>query len=132
MVSARENIKLNFLHSFNSEIVIRKRNRSNFEMEKELFIQSIELLVEIDDRGTFLAEELGLDLINYEDKFYKVIENLFRLHYSPIQIKFIELYLARKEISDFEGTVDVTEGKKKEKHSFNSPQDLWAVISKFK
>ena len=132
MVSARENIKLNFLHSFNSEIVIRKRNRSNFEMEKELFIQSIELLVEIDDRGTFLAEELGLDLINYEDKFYKVIENLFRLHYSHIQIKFIELYLARKEINDFEGTVEVTEGKKKEKMSFDSPQDLWMVVSKFK
>jgi hypothetical protein len=129
---AKENIKLNFLYSFNSEIVIRKRNRLNFEMEKELFIQSIKLLEEIDDRGTFMAEELGLEMIHYEEKFYEVITNLFRIHYSPIQIKFIELYLSRKEIEDFEGVVEVKTGKKKDKVSFNSPDDLWQVISKYK
>jgi len=129
---AREHIKLNFLHSFNSEIVVRKRNRLNFEMEKELFIQSIRLLEEIDDRGQFMAEELGLEMIHYEEKFYDVITNLFRIHYSPIQIKFIELYLSRKEINDFEGVVEVKTGKKNEKVPFDSPEDLWTVIKKYK
>jgi hypothetical protein len=129
---AKEHIKLNFLYSFNSEITIRKRNRLNFEMEKELFIKSIKLLEEIDDRGQFMAEELGLEMINYEEKFYEVITNLFRIHYSPIQIKFIELYLSRKEIEDFEGTVEVKTGRKNEKVAFNSPEDLWKVISKYK
>jgi hypothetical protein len=129
---AKENIKINFLHSFNSRILIRKRNRLNFEMEKELFIQSIKLLEEIDDRGTFMAEEIGLEMIHYEEKFYEVITNLFRIHYSPIQIKFIELYLSRKEIEDFDGAIEVKTGKKNEKVSFTSPDDLWEVISKYK
>lgn len=101
-------------------------------MEKELFIESIKLMEEIDDRGTFMAEEIGLEMINYEEKFYEVITNLFKIHYSPIQIKFIELYLTRKEIIDFEGTVEVKTGKKSEKASFNTPEDLWNVISKYK
>jgi hypothetical protein len=129
---AKENIKINFLHSFNSRIVIRKRNRLNFEMEKELFIQSIKLLEEIDDRGTFMAEEIGLEMIHYEEKFYEVITNLFRIHYTPIQIKFIELYLSRKEIEDFDGAIEVKTGKKNEKVSFTSPDDLWKVVSKYK
>jgi len=101
-------------------------------MEKELFIQSIKLLEEIDDRGTFMAEEIGLEMIHYEEKFYEVITNLFRIHYSPIQIKFIELYLSRKEIEDFDGAIEVKTGKKNEKVSFTSPDDLWEVISKYK
>jgi hypothetical protein len=129
---AKENIKINFLHSFNSRIVIRKRNRLNFEMEKELFIQSIKLLEEIDDRGTFMAEEIGLEMIHYEEKFYEVITNLFRIHYTPIQIKFIELYLSRKEIEDFDGAIEVKTGKKNEKVSFTSPDDLWKVVSNYK
>lgn len=129
---AKELIKQKFLHRYNSTTVIRKRQRLNFEMEKELFLHSIKLLEEIDDRGAFMAEELGLDLIQYEEKFYNVITNLFKIHYTSMQIKLIELYLTRKEIDNFEGSIDVKSGKKLQRVSFDSPEDLWEVISKYK
>ena len=129
---AKELIKQKFLHRYNSTTVIRKRQRLNFEMEKELFLHSIKLLEEIDDRATFMAEELGLDLIQYEEKFYNVITNLFKIHYTSMQTKLIELYLTRKEIDGFEGNIDVKAGKKTYRVSFDSPEDLWEVISKYK
>ncbi len=132
MEYAREYIKKKFLLNYNSTTVIRKRQRLNFEMEKELFLQAIRLLEEIDDRGAFMVEELGLDLLQYEEKFYSVITNLFRIHYTPTQIKFIELYLTRNEIEGFEGKVEIKGTKKSEKVSFNTPENLWEVVSKYK
>jgi len=132
MEYAREYIKKKFLLNYNSTTVIRKRQRLNFEMEKELFLQAIRLLEEIDDRGAFMVEELGLDLLQYEEKFYNVITNLFRIHYTPIQIKFIELYLTRNEIEGFEGKIEIKGTKKSEKVSFNTPENLWEVVSKYK
>jgi hypothetical protein len=42
-------------------------------MEKKLFIESILLLREIEDRKDFMESELGVDMTVYEEKFLQVI-----------------------------------------------------------
>ena len=68
--------------------VIQRRLSKNI-MEKELFIEAITLLQEIEDRRDFMEEEIGMDMTSYEEKFIQVIENLFNINYSPEQVAII-------------------------------------------
>ena len=41
---------------------------------------ALKIMIEIQDRSEFMITELGMDMIAYEDKYYRVIENLFKIH----------------------------------------------------
>ena len=58
---------------------IKEVPRNRDAMTKELFIEIVKLLKEIDDRTNFVASEIGMDTTQYEDKFFRVIENLMRI-----------------------------------------------------
>jgi hypothetical protein len=60
-------------------------------MTKELFIDAIKVLKEIDDRTDFVASEIGMDITAYEDKFFRVIENLMRIAFNKEQVFLIQL-----------------------------------------
>ena len=108
---------------------VRHRELEGYELDRRLFIQSIELLVEIDDRQQFMMEELGVDLVSYEDKFFRVIENLFYMAFSPEQIRFIEKFVYDKPKKDTKKLVTLRfNGDEERKMPFNTPEDLWEII----
>lgn len=98
-------------------------------MDRKLFIQSIELLIEIDERQQFMLEELGVDLITFEDKHFRVIENLFSMLYSPEQLRFIEKFIYDRPKKKVKRTVNLLiDGEEEVKMPFNTPEDLWEVV----
>ena len=108
---------------------VRQRELEGYELDRRLFIQSVELLVEIDDRQQFMMEELGVDLVSYEDKFFRVIENLFYMAFSPEQIRFIEKFVYDKPKKDTKKLVTLRfNGDEERKMPFNTPEDLWEII----
>lgn len=60
--------------------------------QKALFIDTIELLEEIEDKSAEIAE-IGIDLSLYESLFFQVIENLFYATYNTRQMDMIHSYL---------------------------------------
>lgn len=112
---------------------IRERPVSKEQMDKQLFIESINILKEINDRTDFLAGEIGIDTTTFEDKFFRVIENLMRIAFNKQQIFLVQMYL--NEIphvdDDWDGTITVQVGKKEEKVNFKTPEDVWNAIQKF-
>lgn len=112
-----------------ASIKVRQRELEGYELDRRLFIQSIELLVEIDDRQQFMMEELGVDLVSYEEKFFRVIENLFYMAFSPEQIRFIEKFVYDKPKKDTKKLVTLRfNGDEERKMPFNTPEDLWEII----
>ena len=108
---------------------VSQRQLEGYELDRRLFIQSIELLVEIDDRQQFMMEELGIDMVSYEDKFFRVIENLFSLTFSPEQLRFIEKFVYDQPKKDTKRLVTLhLDGKEERKMPFNTPDDLWEII----
>jgi hypothetical protein len=104
-------------------------------MTKELFIEIVKLLKEIDDRTNFVASEIGMDTTQYEDKFFRVIENLMRIAFNREQVFLIELYLNEIDYNDkeeWDGNISVTVEKKEQKIAFRTPEDVWEAIQKFK
>lgn len=109
--------------------VIQRQPSKNI-MEKELFIEAITLLQEIEDRRDFLEEEMGMDMTSYEEKFIQVIENLFNINYSPEQVAIIQYYVYEYPLEDVkEGKVELKVNSKKSKVvDFKTPEDVWNVI----
>lgn len=102
-------------------------------MEKKLFIESILLLREIEDRKEFMESELGVDMSVYEEKFLQVIENLFRMTYNKEQMDLIQYYLYQLPlVDDYDGKIDLSDGKNIVTVKFETPEDVYNVVSSLK
>lgn len=104
---------------------ISEKQKSFKEMEKSIFVECIDTLKELDDRSSFLIEEMGINTVNYEDKFYKVIENLLKLTYNEGQLELIQTYLHKEE-----DVVEVTLriGKEDKDFKFETTTDLYKIV----
>jgi hypothetical protein len=108
---------------------ISKRDKSN---EKELFTETVILLEHCWLKTNFLHEEVKIDLWNYEESYYKVIENLIFMKYSEDVANLILWYVYDR--FDADGKIlgiDVTfPGKESKRFILKSPTDLWNLVEK--
>lgn len=110
---------------------IKQRELAKEIMDKKLFIESIQLLREIDDRTEFLGSEIGMDMTQFENKFFMVIENLMRIHFTKEQFALIQYYIYQlPQESEFEGTIEITKNNKSFEVEFTTPENLWDAIQK--
>jgi hypothetical protein len=116
-----------------TSIRISQRGATQDVMEKKLFIESILLLREIEDRKDFMETELGVDMSVYEEKFLQVIENLFRITYNKEQMDLIQYYLYQIPlVDDYDGKIDLSDGKSIITVKFETPEDVYNVVSSLK
>lgn len=114
-------------------ITISQKGLTGSVMEKKLFIESILLLREIEDRKDFMESELGVDMSVYEEKFLQVIENLFRMTYNKEQLDLIQYYLYNiPTVDDYDGKIDLSDGKNVITVKFETPEDVYNVITSLK
>ena len=116
-----------------TSVRISQRGLSGNVMEKKLFIESILLLREIEDRKDFMESELGVDMSVYEEKFLQVIENLFRMNYNKEQMELIQYYLYQIPLVDeYDGKIDLSDGKNIVTVKFETPEDVYSVVNSLK
>ena len=114
-------------------VTIKERDIARDIMEKKLFIESIILLREIEDRRDFMEEEIGMDMSMYEEKFLQIIENLFKLHFNKEQFALIQYYLYKvPTIENWDGMIDLSDGKEIVTVKFETPDEVWTVINSLK
>ena len=98
-------------------------------MNKRTFVEIVTQLREIEERRDFMESELGLDMTQYEDKFFAVIENLFKLAFTKEQLALIRLYIYELvPDSDWDGTITVEINKQEKIVNFQTPEDVWNLI----
>jgi hypothetical protein len=111
-------------------VTIKEKDMARDVMEKKLFVESITLLREIEDRRDFMESELGLDMSQYEEKFLQVIENLFKVHFNKEQFALIQYYIYQvPTIVDWDGKLDLSDGKEMITVDFETPEQVWNVIT---
>lgn len=121
---------------FRFKLKLKEQDRNL--MNKKLFIETLTLLREIEDRRDFMEEEIGLDPTVYEEKFIQVIENLFKMIFNKQQLTLINLYLFDLvHDQDWDGMVrlDMKIGTGEVQHqvfNFKTPAEVWDVIELLK
>ena len=102
-------------------------------MNRKIFIEVLNDLRKIEDRRDFMIQEIGMDMTAYEDQFFNVIENLFKLVFNKSQLGLIQMYLYQlTPDKEWDGMITI-DGKNKSEQTvpFRSPKDVWEVIKRF-
>ena len=113
---------------------IKKKGLDKESMNKKLFTGIITQLKKIEDRRDFMAEEIGMDMITYEDQFFNVIEDLMKMSFNKSQLGLIQLYLyTLSPDKEWDGTIVVEVGESKEEKvvKFKTPEEVWKVVTEF-
>ena len=113
---------------------IKHKTPSREDMNKIIFVKVLTNLKKIEDRKDFMVEEIGMDMTAYEDQFFEVIEDLFKMTFNKEQLALIQLYLYQlMPDKEWDGTITIKNKNKEEKEvDFKSPTDVWKVINSIK
>jgi len=122
------------LKSFNLLTSIKKKTLSKIKADlsnnsedspgKKLFLETITLLEEIEERSGELFEA-GIDLSAYEILFFQVIENLFFTIYNEKQINLIHSYIYGEPLSD---SIPLPVDKYGKVLEPETPEELWNAL----
>ena len=111
---------------------IKEKSPSNEHMNKKIFIEVLEQLKLIEERRDFMEAEIGMDMTQYEDQFFSVIENLFKLAFNKQQLGLIQLYLYQLvPDNEWDGTITIELGKEEKVVDFKTPENVWNTINLF-
>ena len=111
---------------------IKEKSPSNEHMNKKIFIEVLEQLKLIEERRDFMEAEIGMDMTQYEDQFFSVIENLFKLAFNKQQLGLIQLYLYQLvPDKEWDGTITIELGKEEKVVDFKTPENVWNTINLF-
>jgi len=111
---------------------IKEKSPSNEVMNKKIFIEVLEQLKLIEERRDFMEAEIGMDMTQYEDQFFSVIENLFKLAFNKQQLGLIQLYLYQLvPDNEWDGTITIELGKEEKVVDFKTPENVWNTINLF-
>lgn len=119
---------LHSIHPIPFRIKYKEPDREH--MNKMIFVKVINSLKKIEDRRDFLLEEIGMDMTAYEDQFFSVIEDLFKLTFTKEQLALIQMYLYQLvPDKEWDGTITIESKTKGETVvEFKTAQDVWDVI----
>ena len=132
MKSLKSKVRKILKSKLDLEFKIKSIGLDQQTMNKKIFIEVIEQLRKIEDRRDFLSEEIGLDMTAYEDQFFSVIENLFKLVFNKSQLGLIQMYLYNLlPDKNWDGMITIEEGKEEKTVPFKSANDVWEVIKKY-
>jgi len=113
---------------------IKKVPMSTELSDRKLFVETIKTLKKIEERKDFMLSEIGMDVTAYEDMFFRIIENLFKIAFSSEQTKLIQDYLYDLSPDrEWDGFVRIKIDKKEERmFDIKTPEKLWSVLQQFR
>ena len=92
------------------------------DMNKKAFKDILTELQKIEERRDFMIDEIGMDMTLYEDQFFSVIENLFKLAFNQQQLELIQMYLYQLvPDKEWDGTIIVQQDKKEKNAALHEP-----------
>lgn len=121
------------LNNFGKKLKFKQRTKKQETFtEKEIFIESMEMLEEAWVRSNESYEKYKINLLEYEEQFYQVIEGFILLKYGLWKTEIILWYIFARV--DAEGNIIPLTYKIKDQEEeeiiLNNPNDLWEFLKK--
>ena len=120
-----------FEQLLNSPVLIRKQRRNKAFKKKILFISLIEQYEKALNKSARLQSEFGLDLFDYEEPFYGVIDKLMLLTWGMNVYELVTFYLYER--LNLDGTInyliDTKEDGTEVEVFLKTPEDLYNYLS---
>jgi hypothetical protein len=111
-----------------TKTIVRRKRRSNSDKKREMFVNLINSIEELNVRQNIMYSDLNIDFADYDEKFFMVIDLLLYMHYGKQSIDVIGFYLYERLNSD--GTINPIIVNDNEELLLETPYDLWNLICK--
>jgi hypothetical protein len=125
-----EGIKTSIESIIGSDTVLKRKKKTEDDINKESFEKIIQTMEEVQIRSTLLHADFKLDLFDYEEKFYEVIDRLFTMHFGREAAEIIFFYIYERVNPD--GTANQLADVDGNPIPLESPSDLWALANYLK
>ena len=113
-----------------SGTVLKRKKKTEEDLNRESFEKIILLMEEIQTRGVLLKADLGLDYSNYDEKFYEIIDRLFQMHFGREAAEVIFFYAYERINPD--GSVNELVDENDQTVTLTNPTDLWYLVNHIK
>lgn len=113
-----------------SGTVLKRKKKTEEDLNRESFEKIILLMEEIQTRGVLLQADLGLDYSNYDEKFYEIIDRLFQMHFGREAAEVVFFYAYERINPD--GSVNELVDENDQIVTLSNPTDLWYLVNHIK
>ena len=125
-----QGIKTSIEAIIGSDTVLKRKRKTEDDISRESFEKIIQTMEAVQVRSTLLHGEFNLDLLNYDEKFYEIIDRLFVLHFGQAAAEVIFFYIYER--MDPDGNINQLLDQDDNPIPLESPNDLWAVVNHIK
>lgn len=127
------------ISSFGHKLKIQESPKSRLKKKKELFIGIIQLFENCWLKSNALYNDFGINLIEYEEDYFILLENLVYLHFGEVKGRIILWFIYdRVDLETGESGNIVLENEDENGHLYTqeikveTAEELWEFLSKYK
>ena len=127
----KEQIRKSLLELGGGNIQVKESKKTIESKRKKLFVSLIEDLKYVLNRSDTLDEEYGFNLVMFEDRYYKIVEDIIIEHWGKIvaEVIFWWVYEVKDPKSEDYYLLEKTSNKK---IIVKTPIQLYNIVKKFK
>lgn len=122
-----DGIKKSIEDIIGNDTILKSKKPNEDDIQKEKFEKIILYLEEVEMRSIILGMDFKLDLTDYDDKFYIIIDALILMLYGKEASELIFFYLYDR-INSEDNSINALVNDKGESFILNTPSDLWELI----
>jgi hypothetical protein len=125
-------MKLN-LNNFGKKFKLNKRSKKDkIISEEEMFVETIDMMSKCWERSNQLYDAFKINFLEYEEDYFRVLENLVVLKYGLWKAEIILWYIFGR--IDMDGKVHAlvlqNEGDEPQNIALTTTQELWDFLKK--
>jgi hypothetical protein len=125
-----EGIKQSLENILNADFTVKRKKRTELDIERDLFFKIILSLERLNNRSNILASDLDIDLVKYDEVFYDAIDKLLLLKYGKEISEIIFFYVYDR--IDEEGNITYLNDTNGNPVILENVNDLWYLIQNIK
>lgn len=120
------------LSNFGKKLKFSERvEKKQILTEKDLFVETIDMFNDVWIRSNSTYDQYKINLLEYEEQFYQVIEGFVLLKYGLLKTEVILWYIFARHDEKGKTIPLVFKLKDKEEETIiNNPSDLWELLKK--
>jgi hypothetical protein len=124
----KEDLKFGFDKMLGANTIIKRKIKSIQNQKKDAFISIINKYDEALTRSVTLNSLYKIDLTDYEDPYYNIIDDLILLSWGPDIYSLIEFYFYKRIGED--GEENFIEDENGKQIYVRTPEDLYILIER--
>lgn len=109
-----------------SNTKLRRKKKTEQDIRKELFIETINNIEKLYQRGVAIEKIYGINFINYDESFFEIIDNFILYTFGKEIAELIYFYLYDRVNED--GTINALMDQNKNEIVLKDANDLWLLI----